>query len=308
MPPRMQIVMDWDSTLTTHDTTPVIASIGYKNAARNEGANPKPWSWVEDAYLRDLKAHEDAYDPKPEHRGTIKEESAWLASLKYVERRSFQRLKDEDLFEGLSKDDMEKGGMKGLRDGTVVLRPGWQEVLAMAIPRQKGAEALATVAIVSVGWSETFIRGCLLEAASKLSDIETDAITFRIRRMSIYANEIVEAGSRLPLHTSADKKLVLSGMDESGIHPIRVYVGDSVTDFDALLGADIGICIRDYPEMSESQAELASTLSRLSIKVHALEDLHRIWNQQDQNVGSLRSSIWWTSNIRDVGQLRSLIS
>jgi thiamine phosphate phosphatase / amino-HMP aminohydrolase len=300
----MQIIMDWDSTLTMHDTTAVIASIGYKNAARTENLNPKPWLWAEERYTRDYEAHRDTYYPKKEQRTTIDEESAWLGSLGDVERQSFERVKTERVFERLSKQSMQEAGAEAVRNGTVSLRPGWEEVFAMTVPPRTGTGALSSIVVVSVGWSEAFIRGCLLEVASRLLGIDALAITLLVQRMRIYANEIVETGRGPALHTSMDKKRVLSVMERSRL---RVYVGDSVTDFDCLLEADIGICIRDYPAMSRSQAELASTLSRVGVEVEALEILHGTWDRRDQDNGPHRSSLWWTSDLREVGRLRSLI-
>jgi len=50
-----------------------------------------------------------------------------------------------------------------------------------------------------------------------------------------------------------------------------VYVGDSWTDIECLLAADLGICIRDSP-MGSSQAKLAEALTRLGISCLRLKD------------------------------------
>lgn len=51
-----------------------------------------------------------------------------------------------------------------------------------------------------------------------------------------------------------------------------VYVGDSWTDIEALLAADLGICVRDEP-LGESQRQLTDALERVGVRCLRLREL-----------------------------------
>ena len=69
----------------------------------------------------------------------------------------------------------------------------------------------------------------------------------------------------------------------------KVYIGDSWTDIESLLAADLGICIRDDP-MGSSQRKLAEALERLSIPCPRLRD----WEQNDE------PSVVWVSDFGEI--------
>lgn len=100
-------------------------------------------------------------------------------------------------------------------------------------------------------------------------------------RMDVYANELegVEEGSQSTgkvcakgshaIMSSRDKMTYLQCLRKTSPYTMRpvpvVYVGDSWTDFECLLAAELGICIRDDP-MTSSQRTLADSLKRLDIR------------------------------------------
>lgn len=98
--------------------------------------------------------------------------------------------------------------------------------------------------------------------------------------VSIYANELVLPNSLSKnlshqIVSSADKLAYLQNLRLANpytMHPTPViYIGDSWTDFEALLAADLGICIRDDP-VGSSQATLKGSFERLGIECpHIME-------------------------------------
>jgi phosphoglycolate phosphatase-like HAD superfamily hydrolase len=50
-----------------------------------------------------------------------------------------------------------------------------------------------------------------------------------------------------------------------------IYVGDSATDLEALLAADVGVCVRDEI-MGASQLELADALTRIGVLVVSIDE------------------------------------
>ncbi|KAF2744077.1 hypothetical protein M011DRAFT_470740 [Sporormia fimetaria CBS 119925] len=105
--------------------------------------------------------------------------------------------------------------------------------------------------------------------------------------MSIYSNEL-QGISRDEVSTGelcdGDSPIVISSPDKLGqlhdmrrLHPCSLkpmqvaYVGDSRTDFECLLAADLGVCIRDDP-MTSSQRALKDSLGRLRIRCPHIQD------------------------------------
>ena len=94
--------------------------------------------------------------------------------------------------------------------------------------------------------------------------------------------------SRPSIRTSFDKLQHLKHEPGS----ITIYIGDSATDFDCLLAADIGICIHDEP-MGSSQRALAETLARFKLNVVHVAEMQRL---EDLTTPRLL----WASNLGEV--------
>jgi len=182
------------------------------------------------------------------------------------------------------------------------------------------------ISILSVNWSETFIRKAI-EATQPLSASEgavgpqhgsgqLSVDDFRLtdfmqNKMEIYANEIQgcdrEGGSsgalcgRSDIRTSRDKvdkfpernrdNLDIGTHDPPSDKQTRlVYVGDSDTDMECLLAADVGICIRDEP-LTSAQTALSSTLERLQVATEHV-------GQLGKEVQGFR--IWWARDFEEI--------
>lgn len=262
----IRLILDFDGTLTTTDTLAPLSQIGYDHAARPPNpAKLPPWSYIVDAYMADYKAHLSSYTPAASARRTIAEEAAWLNSLKAIEQASADRAVSAGIWEGVTKSDVQIAATKAILHGNVKLRRGW-----VGLIRHVSNHKDSTVEVVSVNWSQWWIK-CVMNAGWSLdhNNYATD-----LDAVAIHANElpsIVQNDDRTKmssLRTSGDKLQHLRSSVIPGKHdkPFTIYVGDSATDLECLVEADLGICIRDV-NMGSSQKELAQTLARLGITV-----------------------------------------
>ena len=134
--------------------------------------------------------------------------------------------------------------------------------------------------------------------------------------MEILANEItgleypegsdgaMNKNASTGIRTSADKLANMPESCRSKLDPPRseggddgyavIYVGDSATDLEALLAADVGICVRDDP-MGGSQRELAETLRRIGVQVVSIE------NGVSANKTAERT-IYWASGYEQISK------
>lgn len=79
-----------------------------------------------------------------------------------------------------------------------------------------------------------------------------------------------------------------------------VYIGDSATDLECLVAADVGVCIRDAP-MGGSQRELAETCERVGVEV---QDLRRLTHGEmviEKERGGRR--LWWVDGLERVREV-----
>lgn len=312
--PPVHVFIDWDGTLTKRDTLEEVAIAGYKK-------NPatQPWRNFVRAYLEDYRVHRESYSPTKDQRKTIKEESAWLESLLEVETWSVKRVQDAGLFLGVSKYDMMNAAADAIDNGKVQLREGCKDLFFSGLP-PPGDNVPATgrngfrFHIVSVNWSATFIKGCILHASMLLRSLD---VTKALAPMVYLANEIASAERAtygldkddVTVRTSADKvKMIEKALHEPSMvkddtgKPITVFIGDSCTDFDALLYVDYGICIRDEP-MGSGQKELAETLERVGVLVKPLSELESPLRTHDDNTKILR----WAKDLKEVSDFLSRI-
>lgn len=300
----INLILDWDGTLTRKDTLHLVGQIGYQHKerlhiqAKSSDSKPiPPWTYFGTTYMDDYSTHQKHYPEKPETRRTITQERAWLASLARVENISVHRVEESGLFRGVAASDVDRTALHSASsqaepDSRLQLRPGWERLFNQALAAETGSSPPNQVSILSVNWSERFIRQSLLQASeSGANSPESTSLTSYVEIMPIRANEI--AGLDAPegsdgsltkngstgIRTSSDKLARLplhcrdrldnsqpNSQDADSDNGTVIYVGDSATDFDALLAADVGICVRDEP-MGSGQKELAETLQRVGVSV-----------------------------------------
>lgn len=287
----IQLVLDFDGTLTGRDTMEVMAKIGYAEQAKH-GRPVVPWSEIINGYMEDWNEHVKNYEPSADGRTTLTDELAWLTSLENVERASFRRAISAGIFEGVTTSTVKQVVCQAISDKAIKMRTGWLTLIKYVQMRNEktwpAPQRKTPVQIISVNWSRMFIHEVLKQ--SLLEDEITEDGLLAIDSIGIYANELPPLqASRdmnshlLPngLHTSQHKVSLLKdlkqpyiGIESEGYElPIAIYVGDSTTDLACLCQADIGICIRAEP-ITSSQKELAATCERIGVVVQALSEAY----------------------------------
>lgn len=285
----IHLILDWDGTLTRKDTLSLVGQIAYH--ANKSSSSLPPWSDFVTGYGNDYTRHLSQYEPKASARTTLDQERQWLASLTPVENQSVRRVESSGIFRGVTSRHVEHVARKSLKTGDLQLRSQWDVFLQSLLASSHGLPN--KVSILSVNWSESFIRQSLLAAAHGSSVSGQKTLTSYIETMEIRANEItglespegsdgtLNKNTSAGIRTGADKlanmpdscrsKLDSPGTKRNNDDYTVIYVGDSATDLEALLAADVGICIRDDP-IGGSQRELAEILERIGVQVVSIED------------------------------------
>lgn len=297
-PRPINLVLDWDGTITIKDTMLAFGTMAQNRDVRL-GKKPTGTDMFAEfgkAWMDDYSKHEQSYIPKPVDRKTIAEESAWLKSLSDVEARSAERVERSGFFTGLNRDDVQSASKSLVHSGQVALRPGWEELFLQdqsALINEDNPRFANNISILSVNWSEAFIRATLKNAVWFHNLDKELHKTFN--ELDIAANEInglmspdgnsgrLIDPSRAVIRTSFDK---LQNFTYRKDH-FNIYVGDSTTDLDCLVAADLGICIRDDP-MSSSSKALAETLARLGYEVPYVSSLA----MSDEEASSSTNLCW----------------
>ena len=258
-PNPIKLLLDFDSTLTHHDTTPLLAThVGYapKNNPTPTTKNLPPWSHFFDAYVDHKQSIDEVYS-------TLKSSSALADVIRYqnylrpVEEASWQRVMGAGVFEGVGVDDLKKGAWTAVESGDVGLRSGALELLRFSISGDQAGSSGSALrpAIVSVNWSAEWIR--------QVIDASSDGNSDALDEINVQANELPSLGGTWPNICTSEQKLQARRECCKGLSNdvVKVYVGDSMTDIECLLTADVGIMIRDEP-MRGGQQELADVLEK----------------------------------------------
>jgi hypothetical protein len=221
----------------------------------------------------------------------IDQERDLLAHLESVEFRSLQRVYDSQVFSGLTRQQIEDGARNAVFTGKVQLRNGFADFFHYLHQRRQVPHAQPDFAerespesfhILSVNWSEVFISSCLRNFRVPIGSLplfDPNHIFPRIICNELaYIHETLPAdkpstGSIVPaVVTSSQKVCALDDIVKACGTPV-VYIGDSWTDYECLIGADLGICMRDEP-MTESQLQLHNALGRAGVIPQRLADVY----------------------------------
>jgi hypothetical protein len=311
LPRPIHLLLDWDGTLTRKDTLSLVGSIAYH---ANPDKTLPPWSDFLNGWMNDYTQHVNHYEPITSARTTIDQERQWLASLAPIENKSVHRVESSGIFKHVKASHVDHIATSSIKSGDLQLRSHWDSLFHSLL-----CSSSNKISILSVNWSARFIRQSLLSASSNLSSPENEALSSYIQAMDIDANEIsnldhadgsdgrLSKGSSTGIRTSGDKLLHLPPRCQRRLgqsvptrelaeqeEDIVVYIGDSATDLEALLAADVGICIRDDP-MGSSQQELSDTLQRIGVSVRPLDE--GIDMKQDKN-----NVVYWTHGFDQVGE------
>ncbi|KAF2684749.1 hypothetical protein K458DRAFT_242491, partial [Lentithecium fluviatile CBS 122367] len=267
-------ILDWDGTLTKRDTLDALVNI----AAKCKTGSPvhKEWKRVAEAYMTDYETTLGIHSKDGRLPSSISEEKALLKTLEEVEQRSIDRVSESGIFEGLTTEDIENGATNAIESGEVELRIGLTDFWELVQSRIQYQDA---VSILSVNWSQRFILACLETAHESLANMLSNSINSNeldgISQGATTTGRIC-TDRKTRIISSRDKLAHLELLRESTLRqgkPMQVvYVGDSWTDFECLLSADLGICIRDDP-MTNTQKKLADSLARVGVSCARLRGL-----------------------------------
>jgi thiamine phosphate phosphatase / amino-HMP aminohydrolase len=284
----MDLVLDWDGTITTKGTLSVVASIGYK---RNSSQILPPWSHFSEAYGSDYQMHAARHKAEGNNGISLEHFFAWQESLVGAERASVERVERAGIFANVTERDVDDAARRAVESRTVVLRPGLSSLLDKAHVRG------SRITIVSVNWSGRFIHSCLRTAQElQHSPLHQD--------IHIRANDI-ESGSSSRLSrtfekedrgiwTAGDKARVMDEELKAGAEPrLSVYIGDTSTDLPCLLLADVGICLRDS-ELGSEQRSLQEILTELDIPCNWIEKYNI---SRDDGPGR---RLWWARDFHEI--------
>ncbi|KAH8731485.1 hypothetical protein GQ44DRAFT_698819 [Phaeosphaeriaceae sp. PMI808] len=280
-------VLDWDGTVTEKDTLDALVNVAA--AAKPEFPTLGRWKYVVDAYIADYTFTLNELVPGGCLPTTIEGEGKLSKDMKIVEQKSLDRVFESEIFKGLTSRQLDDGAKKAIASGEVAMRHG-----ALDFIRSRSANEASsgdTFHILSVNWSRHFISSCL-----KAANIE-------INSSSIFANEFEGLTQGRPSSgqiSPEESNKIISSEDKlrylkqiGSINTARiVYVGDSGTDIECLLAADLGICIRDKP-MGSSQKKLSETVERLGVACPHISS----WVEADE------SRIFWSRDFVEIKKL-----
>ncbi|CAI6341607.1 unnamed protein product [Periconia digitata] len=197
--PRIHWILDWDSTITTHDTLSTLVNIAATSSSPSSSSSSPPpphqpttipkqqrietqWQNLSKAYMQDLKSsttdqHTENKNDDDDDKGTtpLEKEIQTLIHQESIEARSLQRVISSRIFAGLTDRDICHGAARAVRDGRVEIRKGFWEFYSRFSHSGSGVEGGreekkakegeggdgAEVTVLSVNWSRTFILACL---------------------------------------------------------------------------------------------------------------------------------------------------
>ena len=301
MHPRIQLVLDFDRTITTSDTTSIIGSHCLAKARElalptvSPDEPPKPMQHYSNQYLREYQVWKQTRT-QPEHeRTTIDEEVSCLSQSKQIEQDSFLRVRSACLDvpggmremegnEGMRNEFMMQCGRLAVRRGEIGVRD--PEGLKSLIARAEKEGSMW--GIVSVSWSLRFILGCLVEAGLVMEERVED-VAGRIRCNELFAPLDYDGEKGLSILCSARDKLeafhalladwetkrrahgcpyTVSSEHADEDATITIYVGDSSTDLGCLAGPAMGMYML---QSDPGQDDVVQRLKRLGIECRPIE-------------------------------------
>lgn len=233
------------------------------------------------AYIDDYTATLKTLLPDGTLPQTIDAERKLLKELEKVEKRSLDRVSASGIFADLTSEKIRHGAQRAVSSGRVQFRCGFEDFMTLLRQRRE-KQIHDVVSILSVNWSCRFISSCLEVSGCPVPESRILSNELKGVQEGRSSNGHIVAAENEMIISSDNKLQQLKSLREEnrdgGDSVPIVYLGDSGTDFEALLAADMGICIRDEP-MGSSQRKLAETLERLGIRCPRLRD----WKELDQH-------------------------
>lgn len=215
-PSARVVVMDWDETITTKDTTELVAQTAYRHKT-----GLTDFSHYSKIYL---DAYEE-YLAKWLERKTIDEEIAYQKGMRDVEMSLISAIENDGLFKGLTRCDFVQSALG------VEIKDGFTDFVS------KAQKLHALLYILSVNWSRTLIETALLQAGvSGINVLANEPEFYQCKATGYFSKDT-------DIRTGYDKLVELEKIRND--HPDRsvLFVGDSSGDVLPIVKADTGVII-----------------------------------------------------------------
>lgn len=298
---RFHFILDWDGTVTQKDTLDALIDIckTIKPAAEVSST----WNHLTQAYLSDYEAAIRHNAPNNQLPRSVPKERELLLELEAVEQRSIDRVSSSKIFQGLTLQLIQDGARNALANKHVQFRRGYIDFENHLDRNNSHVGAHNdTRSFLSVNWSRYFISSCLQVHSIVPTNLG-----------QIYANELQDLGTNtgstgiiIPADANPSGIIISSNGKLRALKNIRdshrpakviVYVGDSWTDFEALLEADVGICIRDDP-ITSTQRKLADAFNRCRINCPHISEINTITTTKEG------WNVVWARNFEEIERWR----
>ena len=226
--PIDKLITDFDETISERDTISTLVHAAADNRAHEKEEFLAAWQemvqWFLTRYHRVCDAWQD-------HRHSLVD---YLKSFEELETASIQRVMAKGFLEGLTKEGLRTVGR------TVPKKAGVDRVLSRL--RRDGV----AVEILSANWSEALIEG----ATEGICDqIITNSLMYDVAGRSTGRIYLHVVSARDKLRKFREHKKNPPNPNEVGDGGVTrtLYIGDSISDFLAILDADLGVLIGQNP-------------------------------------------------------------
>lgn len=222
--PIHKLITDFDETISERDTISTIVRTAADNRGREKEEFLAAWQEMVQWFLTRYHRVCDAWQ---RHRGSLVD---YLKSFEELETVSIQRVMTKGFLAGITREELRAAGRH------VVKKPRVDEVLSRL--RQEGV----AVEILSANWSAALIQG----ATEGLYDqIITNSLTYDAAGRSTGDIHLHVVSARDKLRKFRERKKNPPNPDETGDGGTiqTLYIGDSISDFLAILDADLGVLI-----------------------------------------------------------------
>ena len=226
--PINKLITDFDETISERDTISTLVHTAADNRAHEKEEFLADWQEMVQWFLTRYHRVCDAWQ---NHQHSLVD---FLESFEELETASIQRVMTKGFLEGLTKEGLRTVGRN------VTKKAGVDRVLSAM-----QADGVA-VEILSANWSEALIQG----ATEGLCDqIITNSLTYDAagRSTGNIHLHVVSARDKLRKFRLRKKNPPNPDEIEDGGVTRTLYIGDSISDFLAILDADLGVLIGQNP-------------------------------------------------------------
>ncbi len=222
--PIHKLITDFDETISERDTISTLVHTAADNRGHEKEEFLAAWQEMVEWFLTRYHRVCDAWQ---DHRHSLVD---YLKSFEELETASIQRVIAKGFLEGLTKERLRTVGRN------VVKKPGVDQALSRL--RREGV----AIEILSANWSKTLIQG----ATEGLCDqIITNSLQYDATGRSTGNIHLHVVSARDKLRKFRSRKKNPPNPDGTGDGGVKrtLYIGDSISDFLAILDADLGVLI-----------------------------------------------------------------